>query len=224
MHILLVEDDDLLQDGLSAGLRLAGHAVSVAGSAAQALQLAGQSLPELVILDLGLPDGEGLDVLATLREMSPDLLVMVLTARDSLHDRVRGLDAGADDYLVKPVALSELQARVRALARRREPVEEAGLRHGPLRMDLARHQASLAGQPLTLTPREWSLLVLFMRHPGELVSKDRLLTLLSGWEGDMTPNAVEVAISRLRAKLDPLVVIRTVRGFGYQLVLAESGA
>lgn len=218
MHILLVEDDALLADGQAAGLRLGGHEVRVAGSAAAALAALREGLPDLLLLDLGLPDGDGLALLDTVRELSPDLLVIILTARDGLRDRVRGLDAGADDYLIKPVALAELEARLRALARRRLDARASeGLRHGALHLDPDRHVATLAGAELALTPREWSLLELFLRHPGELISKDRLLTLCSGWEADLTPNAIEVSMSRLRGKLEPAVSIRTVRGYGYVL-------
>lgn len=225
MHILLVEDDALLADGQAAGLRLGGHDVRVAGSAAAALAALREGLPDLLLLDLGLPDGDGLALLDTVRGLCPDLLVIILTARDGLRDRVRGLDAGADDYLIKPVALVELEARLRALARRRFDARASeGLRHGALYLDLDRHVATLAGAELALTPREWSLLELFLRHPGELISKDRLLTLCSGWEADLTPNAIEVSMSRLRGKLEPAVSIRTVRGYGYVLDAAGDEA
>lgn len=217
MRILLVEDDILLADGISAGLRLSDHTVDTAGNAHEALTSLHSHRYDLMILDLGLPDQDGIDLLRRVRRTHEHLLVVVLTARDSLKDRVRGLDIGADDYLIKPIAIKELEARVRAIARRRLGHMASQHSHGPLTLDITRHHAQLAGQELTLTPREWDLLELFVRHAGELVRKEKILNCFNSWDNEVTPNAVEVYISRLRAKLEPHVRIRTVRGYGYLL-------
>jgi two-component system OmpR family response regulator len=217
MRILLVEDDALLAEGIADGLRLSGHEVDTASSGQGALTALHGQRHEVMILDLGLPDQDGIDLLRRIRRLHEELLVLILTARDSLKDRVRGLDIGADDYLVKPVALKELEARVRAVARRRLGHRDAQLSSGALSLDVARHAAVLAGLPLALTPREWDLLELFVRHAGELIRKEKIISCFNSWDNEVTPNAVEVYISRLRSKLEPHARIRTVRGYGYLL-------
>lgn len=217
MRILLVEDDALLAEGLSEGLRLSGHEVETANSSQAALTALHGKRHDVMILDLGLPDQDGIDLLRRIRRLHEDLLVLILTARDSLKDRVRGLDIGADDYLVKPIALKELEARVRAVARRRLGHRDAQLSSGALNLDISRHIATLAGSPLALTPREWDLLELFVRHAGELIRKEKIISCFNSWDSEVTPNAVEVYISRLRGKLEPHARIRTVRGYGYLL-------
>jgi DNA-binding response OmpR family regulator len=224
MRVLLVEDDALLADGLSEGLRLSGHEVDTAHSAQAAMTTLHGGRHELMVLDLGLPDLDGFDLLRRIKRSHEDLLILVLTARDSIKDRVRGLDLGADDYLIKPVALSELEARVRAIARRRQGTANSVITNGPLTLDIARHEATLDAQPLALTPREWDLLELFVRHMGELIRKEKIISCFNTWDNEVTPNAVEVYISRLRSKLDPHVRIRTVRGYGYLLENASSSA
>lgn len=216
MNILVVEDDPLLADGMCSALRLAGHDVWGADTAARAIDDLAARMVDLVLLDLGLPDQDGMNVLRFIRENHEGVFVIILTARDGLRDRINGLDAGADDYLVKPVALTELEARLRALERRWQGAD-VRLVLGGLVMDKARHEVKLDGTPVPLTPREWRLLEILLEQVGELLHKDRLLNLLGGWDGDMSPNAVEVVISRLRAKLEPGVRIRTVRGYGYLL-------
>jgi len=217
MRILLVEDDTLLAEGISDGLRLSGHEVETAGTSQAALTALHSNRHEVMILDLGLPDQDGIDLLRRVRRLHDELLVLILTARDSLKDRVRGLDLGADDYLIKPIALKELEARVRAVARRRLSHREAELSCGALTLDTARHVAQLGGSPLALTPREWDLLELFVRHAGELIRKEKIISCFNSWDNEVTPNAVEVYISRLRSKLEPQARIRTVRGYGYLL-------
>jgi len=217
MRILLVEDDALLAEGIADGLRLSGHDVETASTSQTALAALHSRRHEVMILDLGLPDQDGIDLLRRIRRLHEDLLVLILTARDSLKDRVRGLDIGADDYLVKPVALKELEARVRAVARRRLGHRDAQVSNGALALDISRHVALLAGVPLALTPREWDLLELFVRHAGELIRKEKIISCFNSWDNEVTPNAVEVYISRLRSKLEPHARIRTVRGYGYLL-------
>lgn len=217
MHILLVEDDTLLAEGISGGLRLAGHEVDVADSGQAALGLLHGGRHDIMILDLGLPDVDGMDLMRRVRRSREDLLVLILTARDSLKDRVRGLDLGADDYLIKPIAIKELDARIRAISRRRFGNRDARLTSGALTLDITRHEAELSGEPLALTPREWDLLELFVRHTGELIRKEKIISCFNSWDNEVTANAVEVYISRLRNKLEPHVRIRTVRGYGYLL-------
>ena len=217
MQVLLVEDDVLLADGLSNGLRLSGHEVDTAASAQAAVNALHGGKHELMVLDLGLPDQDGFDFLRRIKRTHEDLLILILTARDSLKDRVLGLDLGADDYLIKPIALSDLEARIRAVARRRQGHTSSTISNGPLMLDISRHIATLGEQQLALTPREWDLLELFVRHMGELIRKEKIISCFNSWDNEVTPNAVEVYISRLRSKLEPHVRIRTVRGYGYLL-------
>ena len=222
MRVLLVEDDVMLADGLSNGLRLSGHDVDTVATAQAALTALHGGKHELMVLDLGLPDQDGFDLLRRIKRVHDDLLILILTARDSVKDRVRGLDLGADDYLIKPIALSELEARIRAIARRSQGHASSVLNNGPLSLDIARHIAMLGDQQLALTPREWDLLELFVRHMGELIRKEKIISCFNSWDNEVTPNAVEVYISRLRSKLEPHVRIRTVRGYGYLLENANA--
>jgi two-component system OmpR family response regulator len=173
---------------------------------------------DLLILDLGLPKKSGLDVLRRLRASDSRLPVLILTALDGVSDRVRGLDAGADDYLAKPFDLAELEARVRALTRRGMAGSPTLLQHGALKYDQVGRTASLNGQPLELSAREVSLLEVFLQRAGRLVSKDQLVSHLCEWGEEVSPNAIEVYVHRLRKKLEPGGVrIVTVRGLGYSL-------
>jgi two-component system OmpR family response regulator len=218
MRILVVEDDVLLADGLVRSLRDAGHAVDWVDTAERAaLALASERL-ELVILDIGLPGMDGLALLQRIREGERYVPVILVTARDAVSDRVKGLDLGADDYLVKPFAIEELEARVRVLMRRTGGGLPPRIVLGPLALDLAARTAVADGRPLDLTGREWSILELLATQPGVALSKERLIQSLSTWDESLSPNAIEVYVSRLRAKLEPCGVgIRTVRGFGYRL-------
>ena len=218
MRILIAEDDSVLADGLSRLLRQSGYAVDRVASGTEADACLQQEKFDLLILDLGLPGMDGLEVLRKLRAREQTLPVLILTARDALEDRVRGLDLGADDYLAKPFALPELEARVRALIRRGQGGANPQITHGQLTLDTAGKRAFLAGTPLDLSAREWGVLEFLLSNAGRIVSKDQILQTLCGWGDSISLNAVEVYVYRLRTKLDPAgIVIRTVRGLGYLL-------
>jgi two-component system OmpR family response regulator len=172
----------------------------------------------MVILDVGLPGIDGFEWLRRLRRSERYVPVIVVTARDAVTDRVHGLDLGADDYLVKPFAFEELEARVRALIRRGRTPTTPRLTHGALALDLVAREARVHDEALDLTAREWALMELFVTQPGVALSKDRIVQSLSSWDEKLSHNAIEVYVSRLRSKLEPAGVrIRTVRGFGYLL-------
>lgn len=218
MRILIAEDDSILADGLSRSLRGDGYVVDVVhdGSAADsALQL--QSF-DLLILDLGLPLMPGLGVLRLLRQRNSQIPVLILTAADAVEQRVQGLDLGADDYMAKPFALSELEARVRALTRRSAGASTTVLQHKQLTFDLNGRIACIHGQPLELSARETTLLEIFLSRCGRMISKNQFVDLLCEWGEEVTTNAIEVYIHRLRKKLEPSGArIVTVRGLGYCL-------
>ncbi|OJW46479.1 MAG: DNA-binding response regulator [Candidatus Accumulibacter sp. 66-26] len=218
MRILLAEDDSLLADGLTRALRQSGYVVDWAEDGKQADSWLASQTYDLAILDLGLPGLEGGDVLHRLRTRKQRMPVLILSAREALEERVRLLDLGADDYLVKPVALSELEARVRALIRRGRAQPEPTLTLGKLTLDTNGRRAWLDGAPLDLTAREWAALEYLATRANRIVSKEQIMESLYSWEEDITPNAVEKFVSRLRVKLEPAgIVIRTVRGLGYYL-------
>lgn len=218
MRILVVEDDGLVASGLKQGLSQAGYTVDLADSAETAeLSLQTESF-DLAVVDIGLPKADGLTLIRRLRSRGDALPVLVLSARGSMEDTVSGLDVGADDYLAKPFRLPELVARIRALIRRSHSVADACLRHEGLTLDTQSHEATLDGLPLDLTKREWAILETLLMASPSVVSKDRLVQTLAGWDKDITPNAVEVHVSRLRAKLAAgQIEIRTVRGIGYRI-------
>ncbi len=223
MRILIVEDDPLLADGISRYLKQAGYAVDWAVSGDQADDWLAREHYDLAILDLGLPRMDGTEVLRKLRRRGQTVPVLILTARDALEDRVRGLDLGADDYVVKPIALAELEARIRALSRRGQYGGNPQIAHGPLLLDTTARQAWLNGEPLDLPAREWSVLEFLLPRAGRIVGKEQILQSLCGWNDEISINAVEAYISRLRAKLEPAGVhIRTVRGLGYLLEKADA--
>ena len=218
MHLLLVEDDASLSDGIARILVGAGHAVDARASGVEALEATQRERFDLVLLDIGLPGIDGYEVLRRLRTAQDGTPVLVLTARDQVSDRVHGLDLGADDYLAKPFAMAELGARVRALLRRAQMRSSPRITHGPLTMDCAARRAYLSGDPLNLTAREWAVLELLVQKEEKIVSKESIIHWVAGWEDNLSPNAIEVYVSRLRGKLEPAGVrIRTVRGFGYML-------
>jgi DNA-binding response OmpR family regulator len=222
MHLLLVEDDPRLQRVLRRLLEEDRHVVEVAPDGRTALELAEATAGiETVILDLGLPDISGLDVARRLRKDGRDLTILMLTARDTVNDRVTGLDAGADDYLVKPFAYEELSARLRALARRAETGArrpEPVLAAGPIALDERSRRVTVAGRSVDLSPREFSLLECFLRHPGQSLTRDQLLDQAWPFSVAVTPNAVDAYVHDLRTKLgDAGSWIETVRGVGYRL-------
>jgi two-component system OmpR family response regulator len=218
MRILVAEDDPGLAEGIAAYLRPLGHAVEVARHGADAdAMLAGEQF-ELALVDIGLPRMDGFEVVRRMRARGQTTPAIVITARDALDDRVHGLDIGADDYLVKPFELAELAARIRAVVRRGQTAHSPRLVHGPLVLDTESRRALLRGEPLDLTAREWAVLEVLLKRAEKVVSKEDILQAISTWEDDLTPNAIEVYVSRLRTKLEPANIrIRTVRGFGYRL-------
>jgi len=216
MRILLVEDDRLLGDGIRAGLMQAGFAVDWAQDGHQAeLALAGEPY-DAVVLDLGLPKLSGMEVLKGLRAARNAVPVLILTARDAVPDRIAGLDAGADDYLVKPFDLGELQARLRALLRRGKSEGDPLLRHGDLTLDPAAHSVRWMDNPVELSAREFAVLHALLLNAGRVLSKAQLEEKLYGWGEEIESNAVEVFVHHLRRKLSP-DLIRTVRGVGYMI-------
>ncbi|HFD92715.1 MAG TPA: response regulator [Gammaproteobacteria bacterium] len=214
MRLLLVEDDKLLGDGIQAGLHQAGYAVDWMESGEQAEAALQTEDYEIMILDLGLPGRSGLDVLKSLRAADSDLPVLILTARDTVSDRVKGLDAGADDYLIKPFDLAELNARIRALVRRHKGRANPVIEHGRLVMDPAAHTVTLDGNPVNLSQREFAILHMLLENRGNVLSRARLEEGLYAWGEEVESNAVEVYIHHLRKKLGP-DLIRTMRGVGY---------
>ena len=223
MRILVAEDDAILADGVTRALRQSGFAVDWVKNGLEADTALDADSFDLLILDIGLPKKSGLDVLKRLRSRDSRLPVLILTALDGVNDRVRGLDAGADDYLAKPFELAELEARVRALTRRGMAGSPTLLRHGALAYDQVGRVARLNGEPLELSAREVSLLEIFLQRAGRLVSKDQLVSHLCEWGEEVSPNAIEVYVHRLRKKLEPGGVrIVTVRGLGYSLEKSDS--
>ncbi len=232
MRLLLVEDDVMVASGMKLGLTDAGYAVDWVGSGERALEVLRRESFDAAIIDIGLPHMDGLELTKRLRR--PDMAcnsmpVLILTARDALQDRVQGLDLGADDYMIKPFELPELLARLRALLRRSQAANTAVLTFGPIELDTANRRASARhGEqrtPIDLGPREWTVIEYLLINAPKPASKEKLLQALTGWDKEITPNAVEVYISRLRGKLEPHgVALRSIRGFGYRLELGESGA
>ena len=218
MRILIVEDDDLLAAGLVRALDQTGYAVDRVNSGERAdLALTAETY-DLVVLDIGLPGIDGFTVLKHLRHRGQACPVLILTARDAVNDRVHGLDLGADDYMIKPFALSEFEARLRALIRRGTQNNSPQLTCGKLLLDSLAHRAWLGETPLNLTAREWGILEYLLMRQGQVLSKDKILQAVCSWDETISPNAIEVYMSRLRGKLDPAgVFIRTIRGFGYLL-------
>ncbi|CAM2171953.1 DNA-binding transcriptional activator QseB [Paraburkholderia sacchari] len=214
MRILLVEDDPLIGNGLRIGLRREGFAVDwVQDGDAGALALR-TTVYGLVLLDLGLPNQDGMTLLTALRKRDDSTPVIVITARDSVPDRVAGLDGGADDYLVKPFALEELLARIRVANRRQAGRAQAMLVAGALRLDPAQHRCWLHNQEVSITAREFALLEELMRDPGAIVTREQLEERLYGWNEEIESNAIQVHVYNLRRKLGS-DAIRNVRGVGY---------
>jgi DNA-binding response OmpR family regulator len=222
MRLLLVEDDRMIGDSLRGALRLEGHAVDWVRDADAAQSTLASERFDLVLLDLGLPRGDGLDVLRAMRSRQDATPVIVLTARDGVGDRVAGLDAGADDYLVKPFELDELSARIRAVLRRHSGRAQPQLSLGGVTLDPSTHQVTRDGVPVLLSAREFAVLEALMARPGALLSRAQLEDRLYGWGEEIESNAVSVYIHQLRRKLGA-DFIRNVRGVGY-FVSADGAA
>ena len=222
MRVLVAEDDPNLAEGLMRSLRQSGYAVDCVTDGEKADAALDANEFDLLILDLGLPKRSGLEVLKRLRSRKSATPVLILTARDSVNDRVTGLDSGADDYLAKPFELAELAARVRALTRRGMAGGSTRISHGALSYDQVGRTASLNGEPIELSARELGLLEIFLQRAGRLVSKDQLVGHVCEWGEEISGNAIEVYVHRLRKKLEPGGVrIVTVRGLGYSLEKPE---
>jgi two-component system response regulator QseB len=216
MRLLLVEDDRMIGEGVQKGLRQDGFSVDwVQDGRSAELALEAESY-DCVLLDLGLPNKDGIEVLRALRARRNDVPVVVVTARDAVAARIKGLNTGADDYVVKPFDLDELAARVRAVVRRREGRAEPEIEHLGLRLNPATHEASLGGRPLPLSAREFAVLEALVARPGAILSRAQLEERLYGWGEEVESNAVEVFIHGLRKKLGA-EFIRTVRGVGYMV-------
>jgi two-component system OmpR family response regulator len=216
MRILLVEDDTMLAEAVTRALKQSSHMVQRAAGGQEADRALVANEYDLVLLDLGLPQMDGFEVLQRLRARRTQVPVLILTVRDSVEDRVAGLDLGADDYLTKPFELSELEARVRALIRRSHATASVDIVHGPLRLDTVGRRLFCNEAPVDVSVRELSVVELLLLREGRVVTKQQIVDHLYGWEDNSSSNAVEVFVYRLRRKLEPSGVdIRTVRGMGY---------
>lgn len=216
MRLLVVEDDAMVGDGLCRGLRQDGFTVDWVEEAEGAELALDTTAYDLIVLDLGLPGRSGMELLSDWRQGGRETPVLILTARDAVNDRVKGLDGGADDYLVKPFDLDELAARIRALLRRRAGRARPVLTHGDVMLDPASHEVTCRGQAVALSPREFAVLSILMDKPGAVLSRATLEERLYGWNEEVESNAVEVHIHHLRRKLGS-DFIRTLRGAGYYL-------
>jgi two-component system OmpR family response regulator len=225
LRILLVEDNETLADGLSSILRGSGYAVDVVGDGASADAVTATETFDLVILDLNLPEMGGLQVLRSMRARQDKAAVLILTARGTTEERVKGLDLGADDYMTKPFDVSELEARVRVLLRRRAGLHSSSVQYGNVSLDLTSRTFSADGVLIDLPARELGILeVLFMRA-GKVVPKDAIIQSLAGFDDDLSANAIEQYVSRLRKRLGPYgLTVRTARGIGYYLDKAAEPA
>ncbi len=222
MRILLVEDDRLISSGLALALQRAGHAVEPAETAKCAQDAIGSRAFDLVILDLGLPDGSGLDVLQAARSCGRGLFVMIVSARDAIADRIQGLNLGADDYITKPFELSELLARVQAFSRR---LNDAGhgnqsLVFGDLQVNVEQARVTWSGEIVELTKKEWLLLRVLLESPQRVFTREQLATALYGWGEEADSNTIDVHVHHIRRKTAPQI-IKTMRGLGYRLGLDQ---
>ncbi|MGV3490245.1 MAG: response regulator transcription factor [Devosia sp.] len=218
MRILVVEDNRTLAEGLVAVLRGSGYAVDVVHDGLSALAASSAEAFDLIVLDLSLPELDGLEVLRQLRGHGNRSAVLVLTARGALDERIRGLDLGADDYMTKPFVVTELEARIRVLLRRSTGARSDSLAFGDLELDTATRTLSALGRPLDVPARELNLLETLMRRAGKVVSKDAITQSLAAFDDELSANAIEQYVSRLRRKLTPHgLTIRVARGLGYYL-------
>lgn len=215
MRLLLVEDDPMIGESLEEGLRAENYAVDWVRDGSAAQLAAANGVYDLILLDLGLPGKQGLDVLTSYRKAGGEAAVLIITARDAPADKIMGLDSGADDYLVKPFDFNEAFARIRALLRRRSGRTRPEIAHGGLVLDPSSHEATWNGAPLALSAREFALLHALLDKPGEVLTKAALEEKLYGWNEEVESNTIEVYIHRLRRKLGT-GFIRNVRGVGYK--------
>jgi DNA-binding response OmpR family regulator len=221
MKILIVEDQDRLARFVKQGLIEHSYTVNAVGSCAAARDALCETSYDVIVLDLGLPDGDGLDLLREWRRAGFNEPVLILSARDTVEDRIKGLDHGADDYLPKPFSLEELMARIRSLLRRHSTVKETVLEHRGIRLDLLSHTAHLHGVPVELTSREFALLEIFMQNTGRILTRSLITEKIWDAHFDVDTNLLDVYMSRLRAKFDTAPgapMFKTVRGVGYQLL------
>ena len=218
MRVLHIEDDTMLAESICEGLEQGGFSVDHVGAAGPAESALALTHYDLAIIDIGLPRMNGLELIRRLRQKGIQVPALILTARDGMDDRIRGLDLGADDYMVKPFQLPELLARMRALIRRSQSAASSVLSAGAIHLDLARRVALADGKVLDLTGREWEILQQLMLASPNVVAKQKMAESLSEWENEISGNAIEIYVSRLRHKLQGCgVEIRTIRGIGYRL-------
>jgi two-component system response regulator QseB len=217
MRILVIEDDPMIGQALAAGLKQIGHATDWVRDGDAAELALGNGVYDIALLDLGLPRKDGLEVLRALRRGKGDLPVVVISARESAAERIQGLDAGADDYLTKPFDFDEVLARMRAVLRRHAGRGSPEASYGALTLDPVKRVVCFRGAEVSLSTREYMLLEALMKNPGALVSRERLVDTVYGWEKDVESNAIEVHLHHLRRKLCPEVILN-VRGVGYRLV------
>jgi two-component system, OmpR family, response regulator len=220
MRLLLVEDDGKAAALLTKGLREEGWVVDIAGTSAAGEDLASVNDYDVVVLDWLLPDGDGIELCRTLRTRGFDTPILVTTARDAVAHRVAGLNAGADDYLIKPFAFAELLARIQAVRRRSGPTRSAVLTVGDLTLDTASYRVRRGDSPIALTPKEYAILEVLMRHPGQLITRAQIAARVWDTEPDAVTNLVDVHVSHLRQKIDrghAIPLIHTVRSYGYRI-------
>ena len=222
MRILVVEDADLVADAIVRGLSAAKFVVDRVSSAEAAQAMLAVEQFDLAVVDIGLPGVDGLTLVRRLRKEGRAIPTLILTARDSLDDKVQALDLGADDFLSKPFETAELVARCRALLRRANATSSGMMSFNRMELDLTGKRLSIDGAAVELTFREWMVLECLTRQTGRIVSKDQLLQAISNLEADVSPNAVEVYVSRLRGKLGDAAIIRSLRGMGYRLEEAKA--
>ncbi len=218
MRILLVEDDRLLAEGMKTALKREGFTVNHLEKGAFAIAAMASDPADVVILDLGLPDMDGIEVLRAIRAKGQTVPVLILTARDNLDSKIQGPDTGADDYLTKPFEPDELFARLRALERRISSEKTAEINIGPVTLDTASHSVTVNEQAVTFTRKEFMILKSLMENPGRVITKDKLETALYSWDQEVSSNAVEVHVHNIRKKLIPDFII-TIRGVGYKISL-----
>jgi two-component system response regulator QseB len=216
MRVLVVEDDSIIGDGLLTGLRMDDYAVDWVRNITSAKTTLATTEYDLMILDIGLPDGSGLDILRMLRRKKNDMPVLILTAYDESSDKIKGLDSGADDYLIKPFDLDELRARIRALHRRAKGRASPVIEVGSLAMDPSKHEVTLSDCPIKLGPKEFAILRVLMESSGRILSKSQIEDKLYGWDMEVESNTIEVHIHGIRKKLGK-DMIKTIRNVGYRI-------